>query len=178
MGLDRMNGQNQKGFSLIEVMIAMGVVTVGLLGLLALFAQAVAVSQLTSDDLYAKQIVRESLEGLYTARNTNQLRFTEIRGASSGGIFLEGFQSIRSAGSDGLVSTADDGDVVEMRMAGQDGQLNTDDDELVSMDQYQRQILIEDINPDLRKVTVTVRYRTARGVQRDYSVSSYVSRFR
>ncbi len=63
--------------------------------------------------------------------------------------------------------------------------LGDGDDEFRVLSSFQRLIQIDDIlfadatvNPDLRKVMVSIQYFTPLGGQRTYQVESYVSRFR
>jgi type IV pilus modification protein PilV len=175
----------QAGFGLIEVIIAVMILTVGLVGLASLFGISVASTHQSQEGLIAKQLAREALESIFTARNTHQITFDQIRNAGAGGIFLDGMQQATTAGTDGLVGTADDGAVAEMTLPGPDGMLGTADDEVRPLAYFQREILIEPIirpdgNPDanMREVTITIRYRNVRGHVLDYSVGTYVSRFR
>lgn len=180
-----------RGFSLVEVIVAMGILVVGLVSLLALFGQAIATMQLVQEDLIAKQKARETLESIYTARNTQQVTFDMIRNVSDvsvggiPGIFLDGFQPLREPGADALAATADDGAIEELVLPGPDGLLGTMDDVRRSLGNIERDILIQPIllpdgtvNPDIRQITITFRYATAQGQERTYQVGSYISRFR
>ncbi len=178
---------NSEGFGVLEVLAAMFVVTIALTALAALFGHAIATMTLMQDLLIAKQKSREALESIYTARNTQQINFDDIQNVSDSGIFLEGFQPLRQASTDGLIGTSDDnGTAVEsIILPGPDGYLNTGDDEERFLTAFERQIQIEPIlfadstvNPDIRKVTVNIRYNTPLGTQQTYQVESYISRFR
>ena len=179
----------QRGFTLIEVMVSMLILTIGILALLALFAQGVATMQFAQEDLIAKQKAMETLESIFAARNTQQITFDQIRNVSDpsgAGIFLDGMQQMSVAGNDGLLGTADDGPQVDsMLYPGPDGLLNTGDDINVPLSNFQRQILIENIldnkgniNPDLRKLTVTVQYTSNKVQFKPYAIVTYVSRYR
>ena len=183
----QVTGERQfSGFTLIEVMIAAGILVIGLVGLLGMFGHALATVALVKNDLIARQKVREAMEGIYTARNTAQVEFDDIENVSDGGIFLDGPQSLQLAGDDGLLGTADDGDPEVMLLPGPDGLLGTEDDVSVSLARFQRTIAIDPVledddtvNPDIRIVTVTVEYPSAvGGAERSFQVTSYVSRFR
>ncbi|MBZ5648632.1 MAG: type IV pilus modification protein PilV [Acidobacteriia bacterium] len=181
--------KTQSGFTLIEVMVSMLILAIGILALLALFAQGVATMQFAQEDLIAKQKAQETLESIYAARNTQQITFDQIRNVSdpSGtGIFLDGWQNMLVAGNDGLLGTADDGPALDsMVFPGPDGLLNTPDDVVTPFSNFQRQILIEQVllpggavNPDLRKLTVSVRYTSNKVQWKPFVVVSYVSRYR
>ncbi len=179
-------GPQVAGVTLIEVMIATGILVIGLVGLLGMFSHALATVAIVKDDLIARQKVREAMESIYTARNTSQVVFDDIENVADGGIFLDGPQSLLVAGNDGLLGTADDGAPEVMLHPGPDGQLGTGDDVSLSLARFQRTIAIEPIleddgtvNPDIREVTVTVQYPSSvGGAERSLQVTSYVSRFR
>ncbi len=84
----------QSGFTLVEVMIAIAVMSVGLLAVVASIATAVANTQAAQEDLVARHKALEALESIYTARNSQQVAFTAINNTGNGGIFLAGPQSL------------------------------------------------------------------------------------
>ncbi len=181
---------HSEGFSTIEVLAALFVVTIALTSLLALFGYAISTMTLMQDLLIAKQKSRETLESIYTARNTRQITFDMIQNVSDSGIFLDGFQPLKrpnptSGTGDGLIGTADDGAIETLVLPGPDGYLNTGDDEVRTLTAFERQIEIDPIlfadstvNPDIRKVLVSIRYNTPLGTQQTYQVESYISRYR
>ncbi len=184
--------KSSEGFSTIEVLAALFVVTIALTGLLALFGYAISTMTLMQDLLIAKQKSRETLESIYTARNTSQITFDMIQNVSaSPGIFLDGYQPLKrpnptSGTGDGLVGTADDGDIEKLILPGPDGDLTTTiDNEYRVLDTFERQIQISPIlfadssvNPDVRRIMVSIRYNTPMGGQSTYAVESYISRYR
>ena len=182
--------KNCDGFSIIEVLAAFFVIVIALTGLLALCGHSVATMMLMQDLLIAKQKSREALESIYTARNTHQLSFDMIQNVSDDGIFLDGFQPLRkpnpTAGpGDGLIGTADDGPIESVTFPGEDGLMGSSDDEVRVLTSFAREIKINPIlysdntvNPDVRKVRVSIRYPNLLGGQGTYEVESYISRFR
>jgi prepilin-type N-terminal cleavage/methylation domain-containing protein len=174
----------ERGFTLIEVIIAMLIMGIGLVALLGVFSQSMVAVSFAQEDMLAKQKAREALESIYTARNTQEITFGQIQSVTTGGIFLEGWQPLRLAGADGLIGTADDGAVEVLRLPGPDGLLGTSDDVIRTLTGFQRQISFASVmiggvaSPDIRQITVRVQYRTARGWQRSYQVQAYISRFR
>lgn len=174
-----------EGFTLIESLAAISVLTVGLLSLLALMSSTMVSLQYSQENLIAKQESREILEGVFSARNTQQLTFDALQNVSNGGIFLDGFQPLKESGPDGIIGTADDGQIETMVLPGPDGLLGTADDVKASLSNFERQISIAPVlrpngtpTPDLRQVTVTVRYRTGGGRYGSYQVAAYMSRYR
>jgi type II secretory pathway pseudopilin PulG len=182
------------GFSLIEVVISIAILMIALLALVGSFAAAVGATASAQEDLIAKQKAMEAVESIYTARNTQQLGFVAINNLNTaGGIFLLGYQPLRSAGADGLVGTSDDtnfpgcpGGVECINLPGPDGILGTADDQQMSLSNFTRQITITPvllpdgtINPNLRKVQVDVQY-TKPGMTkpRTYTSIAYISSYR
>ncbi len=169
----------ESGYGLLEVMMAVFVSVIGLVSLLALFSQSVVTMFLVQEELIAKHKAREALESIYTARNT-QSSFADIETISDGGIFEDGFQLLKVSGDDGLIGTVDDGAVETILLPGPDGLLGNADDINRTLNNFERQIEIIPVGsyPDLKQITVTVRYTTSQGWLRSFQASSYVSRYR
>jgi prepilin-type N-terminal cleavage/methylation domain-containing protein len=188
----------QGGFSLIEVMVSMVVLTVGLVSLLGVFGPAMASTQTSQQDMVAKQLANEAYESIVTARNTAQITFDDIQnvgstncsvtGASTCGIFLTGPQQIYSGGNDGIYGTADDAASAQRQVLhdpGPDGIFGTADDVYIPLTGYQRTFAIgnvynaqNELVSSLRSVTITVQYTTAQmQTQKTYVLSSYISQF-
>lgn len=187
------------GFSLVEVMISILLLTMGMLSMLSVFGVAVKATQVSQEDLIARQLASEAIESVYTARNISQLTWTAIQNVSNGGVFVDGAQPITCAGADGIDGTADDtncvpttatgaacpGGVRCLSEPGRDGIVGTADDQIVSLANYTRQIQITpmtDINgnviPTLNSVTVTINYTsTANKAQKSYVITEYVSSY-
>jgi len=179
----------QSGFSLIEVVISMAVLTIGLVSLLGVFGMAMAATQDSQQDMIAKQLANEALESILTARDTAQLQWTNIQNVADGGIFLNNKQPMYKAGGDGILGTADDiasGAYITIKEPGPDGIYGTSDDISLPLNNYQREIQIRpvtDVNgnvvPTLRAVNVTVQYSTPRTrVAKSYVLTSFVSQYR
>jgi Tfp pilus assembly protein PilV len=157
---------DQRGFSLIEVLAAMFILMAGLLPLVGMFT--IGVKQMTASTpmLVAREKAREAIESVHAARDTEEASWPTIRNQSDGGIFLDGAQTIKLPGADGLVNTADDG-AAELPAA-----------------QYRREIDISPlnfdgggpVNPNLREVKVTVSYKVYGG-WRTYVMTTYVSSY-
>ncbi len=173
-----------EGFSLIEVMIAMVILTVGLLSLVGVAAMGVRRAGESSPMLIAREKAREAIESVHTARDTGELTWTKIQNVSNGGVFLDAAQSLKIPGVDGLVNTADDGAVEAVRNAGPDGILNNGDDIITTLNDYTRQVTITPlnydgtatVNPTLRQIQVVVRYKVG-GVWNNYTITTYISSY-
>ncbi len=125
------------------------------------------------------------MEGVFTARNTQNITFDQIQNVASSGIFVDGFQTLRQTGVDGLANTADDAAAAleSVTLSGPDGQLGTGDDQVRTLDTFDRQITISDVllpnasvDPDVRQIQVEVRY-LFRGIRETIRISSLISRF-
>src|SRR6202045_1099817 len=86
------------GFSLVEVMISMVIMSIGLCALVAVFGVAVGATRSAQEDLIARQKALEAMESIFTARNTQQITFAQIGNIASGGIFTNGATTLKSAG--------------------------------------------------------------------------------
>jgi len=186
----------QRGFTLVETMIAIVIMSLGILTVVAAFATAVATTQNAQQDLVARQKALEAMESIFTARNTQQITFAQIANISSGGIFVDGATPLWSAGPDGIVNTADDVPYPAtgvcpagpecITLPGPDGILGTADDVPMSLGNFTRSIQINTvleadgltINPSLKQISVTVTYTTASPLPRSYSVNALISSFR
>lgn len=177
---------DDRGFSLVEVLIATLVLTIGVLSLVGVLGSAVQAVSGSSFRLIAREKAREAIESVHAARDTGRASWTNINNVSQGGVFLDGEQPLHQSGADGIVNTADDAaaDPEYQRRPGPDGLLGTIDDVNVSLaTQFFRNIRIEPIiNPDgttsltLRQIVVTIRYQSGNGM-RTYSLRTYVSSY-
>jgi prepilin-type N-terminal cleavage/methylation domain-containing protein len=185
----------QRGFTLMEVMFSIVVLTIGLVSMLAMFSLAMAATNSAQEDMIAKQEAAEALESLFTARNTSQITWVQIQNISNGGIFTDNATQIKDPGPDGLAGTADDlnanaqcpGPSRCLVLPGKDGLLGTADDVWLPLNNYTRTIQIVNVNnpdgtlnPSLRQVTVSVTYMTTqfKTTQKTYSIGAYISQFR
>jgi hypothetical protein len=182
----------------MEVMVAVSILLIGLLGLAQVFYAGMVHASTSSAHLIAREKAREAIESVHTARDNRTIAWNQVRNATpptctaipaaapqpavtftatGGGIFLNGEQQLRQAGADGLVNTGDDAAAGFEELPGPNGRFEamapTDD---VALDQYWRTITICDVNPDLRQIQVTVRYRVG-AIGRSYTLSTYISSF-
>ncbi len=177
----------EKGFTLIETMVSIVVLSLGILSLGAVFAQGIFYSNITQFDYIAQKKAEQAVEAVFMARDTKMVTWAQIRnvvGASGadGGVFLDGPQPLLAAGPDGLVGTADDDpltpDVVVIG-PGADRKMGTADDEVFKLSgTMTREIQIRDIvnDPNLRQITIIIKYKVGR-LQRTYQLITYVSAF-
>jgi prepilin-type N-terminal cleavage/methylation domain-containing protein len=193
----------ESGFSLIEVVISMAVLTVGMVSLLGVFGLAMASTQTSQQALIAKQLANEALESVITARNTAQITWDDIQntgsttciitGASSCGIFANPstpqamYSAVTTGTYAGILGTTYDVGQPEQTLQdpGPDGIFGTSDDVTIPLTGYQRSILISPVTDSnnnvvlsLRSVTVTVWYATSQTRQpMTYILNSYISQY-
>jgi hypothetical protein len=170
---------SESGSSLVEVVIAMGVLTVGALGVAGVFASGMQKASSSPGDLIATQKAAEAIESVFAARDTQKLTWSQNRTdygefGRDGGVFEDGRKQLRDPGPDGLINTVDDGAIEELRYPGPDRIMRTADDTFSELSRFWREIAITRVRDDLRIITVTVTYRT--GPQsRTYTLATYIS---
>jgi prepilin-type N-terminal cleavage/methylation domain-containing protein len=189
----------QAGFSLIEVMVSMLVLTGGLMALLATLGITMAANQTSQQDLIARQVASEAMESIFNARNTSQIGFSAIANttASPPGIFLPNPLPLLCAGPDGILDTVDDTSCLTasggvcpnagvecLTEPGPDGILGTADDVVVSLNNYTRQVAITQLSengtviPTLAQITITVNYTVPNtGHIKSYVLQEYISSY-
>lgn len=176
-----MKPTGEAGFSLVETVISIGILGTALLSLAAFFALGLNHMAGSSASLVAREKAREAVESVHTARDTRVITWAQIHNVSRGGVFVEGAQPLRTPGPDGLVNTADDGEIETVLGVGADNVLGTADDVRVPLGTFTRQIEILDlpdqqgaVNANLRELRVTIGY-LAGGSRRTYVLTTYIS---
>lgn len=171
----------ESGFSLLEVLVSMSVLTVGLLGLAQAFYLGMQHMSTASANLIAREKAREAVESVHTARDTRTITWAQVRNASAGGVFVNGAQPLYAAGVDGLVNTADDqaAGLETQRDPGPNGVLGDGDDVTTPLFNFRREVLIQElnpVNPDLRELVITISYSVGQQT-RTYTLRTFVSAF-
>jgi len=175
----------EQGFSLIEVMISIVVLTIGLVALLAVFGVAIASTQASQEDLVAKQLASEAMENIFTARDTDQvdpvlgrpIEWDDLQNAPDG-IFVSGQQPINQPGGDGIIGTADDSPARTLDIADPDGVIRGKTQPLTN---FKRSITLTDVpgSGTVRSITIVITYSTARSpIPKTYTLSGYISQYR
>jgi len=178
--------RRQSGFTLIEAMISMVVLSFGVLSLAAVYAQGIFFAGLSQYDYIAEKKAEQAVEAMFTARDIRSLSWAQIQNVSTGGVFVDGPQPILLPGADGLVGTQTDSGSADESVIigpGPDGIFGTSDDQVVDLNPWMtRTIAITPVviagasEPNLRQVTVTVTYQVGTH-QRSYTLVSYISSF-
>ena len=163
----RRTSDSAAGFTLVELMLAMVVLIIGLLGTATLLLSGLMAGLQAEDLAIANQFAKEGIESVFTARITNTIPFSSVYNKSQGGIFRDGYQPINALGPDGLVNT----DVyasqppLEFKDPGKDNIYGTADDKYILYTRFSRQILIQDYPGDNTQRVITVNVQvTSRGI--------------
>jgi hypothetical protein len=177
----------QSGFTLLEAMMSIVILSFGVLSLAAVYAQGIFFAGLSQYDYVAEKKAEQAVEAMFTARDIKSLNWTALQNVSQGGVFTDGPQPILVPGADGLVGTqTDTGALHEFIIIGPgaDGIFGTSDDQTVDLNPWmKRTIAITPVTvaggtaePNLRQITVTITYQVGR-MTRTYTLVSYISAF-
>jgi hypothetical protein len=178
----RKHSPRHSGFTLLEAMISIFVLTFGVLSLAAVYAQGIFFASLSQYDYVAEKKAEQAVEAIFTARDIKQLTWASIQNVSNNGVFLNGAQPMLVPGTDGLVGTATDSGSAHEYITigpGPDGILGTADDQVVDLNPWMtRTIAISAVTGEtnLRMITVTVNYQVGK-MNRTYTLISYISAF-
>lgn len=158
--------EKEGGFTLVEAVCAIFIVTIGLIGTAAALTYALEFGTISRNVTSAKSIIVSTIEEIETLRNSRRLEFRQIANVGSvnntnvsnpfGG-FVNDFQAVsREPGADGVNGTADD-----FNTNGADGVPGTADDitaESLMRGGYDRKIEITQMSDTLKKVLITVQF--------------------
>jgi prepilin-type N-terminal cleavage/methylation domain-containing protein len=173
----------ERGFTLLEVVVAILILTIGLMGTAAAITYALQFSTLSKNLSNAKLTIVSTIEEVESLRNTGQLGYKQIENVGevdntdapnffSG--FSTGFKPISTnPGPDGVSGTDDD-----LRDAGADKKYGTVDDfnnPGLARGGYSRQIEITTLSATLKKVEVKVRYPASNGAIGEIRGVSYLN---
>lgn len=175
--------KNEAGFTLVEAIIAIFVLTIGLIGTAAAITYALEFGSISRNVSSAKSVVVASIEEIETLRNARRLDFEQIANVGSvdnngsknvfGG-FSTGFRDVSTEpGADGVNGTDDD-----LISAGADNVFGTPDDFVnpgFINSGYQRQIAITNLSPTVKRVEVRVRYFGSAGKMGEIGGVSYLN---
>ncbi len=163
--------KKQNGFTLIEAVIAIFIVSIALIGTAAAITFALQFTTLSRNVSDAKLVIVGSIEEIESLRNSQRLNFRQIENVgnvdNTGSTsifngFSVGFKDVSlNPGPDGVNGTDDD-----LRNAGADSTYGTGDDfDDASWVRtgYRRQITITNLSDSLKKIEVKVQYFGASG---------------
>ena len=178
--------KSEQGFSYIDVMIALVIMTVGILAMTGAVMANLVRSYDTDKQVIAKQLALSTIESVFSAKEikrkdntgTNVTGWDSIGNVGANvvngnaqGIFLKNFRPVRQeGGADGIFGTADDACDEGTECPNADGTTNKSS----VIKGYSREIVISDVadggpNEAIRKrlVTVTIRYQVNSGTRQE-----------
>ncbi|MDH3492386.1 MAG: hypothetical protein OEM82_02465 [Acidobacteriota bacterium] len=173
----------EAGFSMVEAVIAIFVLTIGLIGTAAALTFALEFGAISKNVTRSKTVIVSMIEEIESLRNSRRLDYKQI--ANAGSVdntdventfagFLSGFQQVSlSPGPDGVNGTADD--LVD---PGPDGVFGTGDDftnPALVRSGYTRQVTITPISVTIKKVEIRVRYFAAGGKVGEIGGVAYIN---
>src|SRR5258705_10612499 len=109
MSRNRPRRNPQSGFTLLEAMIAIVILSFGILSLAAVYAQGIQVASLTQMDYIAEKKAEEAVETIFAARDSGLLLWTNIRnglGGATDGVFLVDPHTLLAAARYGVYATS------------------------------------------------------------------------
>lgn len=176
---------NENGFTLLEVVVAILILTIGLIGTATAITYALQFSTLSKNLTSAKLVIVSSIEEIESLRNTQQLGYKQIENVGkvdntdspnffTG--FTTGFQPISTnPGPDGVNGTDDD-----LKDPGADKIYGTADDfinQTLARGGYSRQIQITNLagSTTLKKIEIKVRYPASNGAIGEIRGVSYLN---
>lgn len=196
--------KNQKAFSLIEVVIAIVIITIGLVALSGGLVVGVTLPYRSKQQAIAKQLANTVMETVISAKESAKVGFSSFDDfnatppvASPGVIrrFTGQITAILTTGPDGVYGTCDDGqtgafnpaasctgvgtNLVTMDITpGSDGKFSTTgDNKKVQLLGFTRQVQISDIGPATKQIDVTVNYPNATGGRETLTLSTQIANF-
>ncbi len=180
----KISKKGQGGFTLIEAVIAIFILTIGLVGTVAAITYAIEFGRISRNVGGAKSVIVASIEEIETLRNAQRLNFIQI--ANVGAVdntgssnpfdgFSTGYKQVSlSPGNDGVFGTDDD----LSKSAGADGKFGTSDDVLdqtLVRGGLLRQITISNLSSSLKKIEVRVKYSSREGKQAEIVGVGYLN---
>lgn len=160
------SSKSEDGFTLVEAVVAIFVMTIGLIGTAAAITYALEFGAISRNVSSAKSVIISTIEEMEALRNARRLSFGQIApvgavnnigAARSFSGFSTGFKPVSTEpGGDGVNGTADD-----LFEKGADGVYGTADDVENSgliRSGYRRQIEITSLSDTLKKIEIKVQY--------------------
>jgi type II secretory pathway pseudopilin PulG len=168
--------RSESGFSLVETLVSILILTVGVLGLTQAFVSGVQKSTSAPYEVLATQKAAEAIESVFAARDSHTIPWAQMKNAAQGGVFLNIATGMTTSGTDGILNTSDDGPVEVFVYPGPDGYIGTIDDKTLTLNDFTRKIEIVELSGFLRQITVTITY-PANGQTKTYTVTSLISQY-
>jgi type II secretory pathway pseudopilin PulG len=178
------SSKNEEGFTLIEAVVAIFVITIGLIGTAAAITYALEFGAISRNVSNAKSVAVASIEEIETLRNARRLDFKQI--ANVGSVvnnadsknkfngFSTGYKEVTTQpGADGVNGTNDD-----LIAPGPDKKFGTIDDFVdptLVRSGFERQIVITNLSDSIKRIEVRVRYLGRAGKMGEIRGVSYLN---
>ena len=177
------SAKNESGFSMMEAVVAIFIITIGLIGTAAAITYALEYGTISRNVSSAKSIIVAVIEEVETLRNARRLDFKQI--ANVGNVdntdspnafngFSNGYKPVSTEpGLDAVNGTDDD-----LKKPGPDGLYGTPDDiddQTLVRSGYIRKITVTNLSDSLKKVEVKVRYLGSGGKMGEITGVSYIN---
>jgi prepilin-type N-terminal cleavage/methylation domain-containing protein len=180
---------DERGFTLLEVLIAMAVLVAGLMSMAYGIGLGLAVVQMSTMDTIAREKAREAMEDVFTARDTSTIAFTQICNIPTSGsnpsncLFVNGLTPMYTTDSSGLVNTqasVSQGTLETYVTPGPDGVMGTADDITYNLTGFQRSIQVTSLSSSdgyqqLAQVTITIQYNPLPWISRTVTMVTVMS---
>ena len=175
--------KKEAGFTLIEAVIAILILTIGLIGTAAAITYALQFGAVSRNVSNAKSVIVATIEEVEALRNAKRLDFKQV--ANVGSVdnmgspnpfngFSTGFKPVSlSPGPDAVNGTDDD-----LIDPGADGRFGTPDDfnnQGLERSGYMRQIRVTNLSETLKRVEVRIRYTGSGGTTGEIGGVSYLN---
>ncbi len=182
---DKTINKGEEGFTMIEVIVAIFILTIGLIGTAAAITFALEFGAISKNVSNGKLLIVSGIEEIESLRNSHRLEFKQIENVgnvnntnvpNTFGGFSTGFKAVSlSPGPDGVNGTDDD-----LTDPGPDGTFGTGDDFInpaLVRSGYTRQITITNLpgSNTIKKIEVKVRYTGAAGKIGEISGVAYLN---
>lgn len=200
MSKAKLSRSHLAGFSLIEVLIAIVIITAGLIALSGALVVGVTLPQRSRQQELAKQLANTIMESVISAKEAARPGFTNFDSISyttNGGRFVPGITAMLTPGPDGIYCTCDDGksgvfsdtcsglgtQVVTASLdPGPDGRYDTaGDNRSNALLNFTREIIIRDLTTTpvtLKEIEVRVYFSTPTGARERVTLICQLSNFR
>ena len=176
----RKKRQSHSGFTMLETIVAIAVLSVGVLSLAAMLGDSLAFMESSQWDYIAQQEAAKTIESIFTARDMGQATWASICNIGNGPscAFTAVPTKLCAAGPDGILGTADDNCAVldSILQPGADGTFTAPT--LQPLTTFTRTITIAPVPgvANLNSITVTINYRAGR-FSRRYVLVTNISNF-
>lgn len=173
----RQNAKSEAGFTMLEMVVALLVLTIALMGFATAIGYAMMASNRGRQITNTKLLIVSMLEQMETLRNTKQLTYDQIANTATGGVgvFPNTFQPITTdPGPDGIYGTSDD-----LIDPGADGKYGTADDftnaARAPYPEYTRKVVVSQLGQNLKKIEVTLNFPDPGGKMQTQIGISYLN---